>query len=56
MPGQETGNAITDVLFGDVNPSGKLPFTINYEESQYAAGISLSGEVNYAEGLFVDYK
>ncbi|KAI0762855.1 beta-glucosidase [Fomes fomentarius] len=60
LPGQEAGNAITDVLYGDVNPSGRLPFTIAKSESDYSARVTYQGsgvvEIPYSEGLFIDYR
>ncbi|KAK0123706.1 hypothetical protein ONS95_008716 [Cadophora gregata] len=34
-PGQESGNSIVDILYGDVNPSGKLPYTIALSNDDY---------------------
>ena len=43
--GSEAGNALADVVFGDVNPSGKLPFTFPNRH-----------KVVYEEGIFVGYR
>jgi beta-glucosidase len=55
-PGQECGNAIADVLFGAVNPSGKLPQTFPVRLEDNPAHINYPGEngrVRYGEGIFV---
>ena len=60
--GQETGNAILDVLLGDVCPSGKLPISWprKYEHTGCSGNFGLdsfdSRKVEYAEGVFVGYR
>ena len=58
--GSEAGNALADVLFGAVNPSGKLPFTfpVRLEDcSAHSAGeYPGDGQVVYRDGIFVGYR
>ncbi len=57
--GQEQGNALADILFGDVNPSGKLPTTFPVRLQDNPAYINYPGEngkVHYGEGIFVGYR
>ena len=58
--GSEVGNALADVLFGAVNPSGKLPFTfpVRLEDcSAHSAGeYPGDGQVVYRDGIFVGYR
>jgi beta-glucosidase len=46
-PGMEGGTAIAKVLFGDVNPGGKLPFSIAKDESYYPDFDRMATEVKY---------
>ena len=57
--GQECGNAIAGVLFGDVTPCGKLPQTFPVRVEDNPAYLNFPGEngkVYYGEGLFVGYR
>lgn len=61
MPGQEDGNAIADVLFGNVNPSARLPVTFPLTNSQTplttpAQYPGINDQATYSEKLLVGYR
>ncbi len=61
-PGQQGGTAIASVLFGDVDPAGRLPVTFPQSASQLPTAGSqqqypgVANEESYSEGVFVGYK
>lgn len=64
-PGEETGNAITDALWGLVEPSGRLPYTVPRNASDYGTQVIESVEANddpnawqtdFTEGQMIDYR
>ena len=58
--GSEGGNALADVILGNINPSGKLPWTMpkNLNDSPAHATHSFPGDesVTYTEGILVGYR
>ena len=59
FPGQEGGNALAAILFGEVTPSGKLPDTLgarreDYPDYGHFPGVR--GRVDYAEGIYIGYR
>jgi beta-glucosidase len=60
-PGEQDGNAIAALLFGDVNPSGKLPVTFprrlaDVPAASHARWPGIDGHIHYSEGLEVGYR
>ncbi|GKZ31011.1 hypothetical protein AbraIFM66950_010931 [Aspergillus brasiliensis] len=68
FPGQEAGSSIVDVLWGDINPSGHLPYTIAKQQSDYSFtkitnSTSLqhttdptAWQADFEEGTLIDYR
>jgi len=60
-PGEEDGDVVADLVFGDVNPSGKLPLTFPKAENETPAHTpqqypGVNGNAIYSEGLQVGYR
>ncbi|SCW32966.1 beta-glucosidase [Eubacterium ruminantium] len=59
LGGEGIGEAVVDVLYGAVNPSGRLAESIPYRYEDNPSYLNFPGhshKVNYAEGLFVGYR
>ncbi|KAF8417207.1 glycoside hydrolase superfamily [Tirmania nivea] len=63
LPGQESGSSLVDVLYGNVNPSGHLPYTIGKSLADYGAHAEIMWDPNwevpqhdFTEGIYTDYK
>jgi hypothetical protein len=63
--GQDGGTALGEVLFGDVNPSGRLPSTFDRKFEENPAFANYPGEYvrdmdwpveHYSEGIFIGYR
>jgi Glycosyl hydrolase family 3 C-terminal domain len=56
LGGTETGNALVDVIYGAVNPSGRLPYTLAKSANDYPAQLVQGGDgveilnITYSEG------
>ncbi|CAK7209782.1 hypothetical protein SBRCBS47491_000557 [Sporothrix bragantina] len=65
LPGQYSGQALVSLLYGESNPSGKLPYTVAKQASDYGTVVDPdlpSGifaefpQANFTEGVFIDYR
>ncbi|KAG6001553.1 hypothetical protein E4U21_004093 [Claviceps maximensis] len=62
LPGQESGEALVSLLWGQSNPSGKLPYTVAHSQSDYGALLdprgqdSKSPQADFSAGIYTDYK
>ncbi|KAL4898073.1 putative beta-glucosidase M [Aspergillus ambiguus] len=65
LPGQDTGKALVELLYGRANPSGKLPYTVAKSPDEYGSLLhpsqpegqfGLFPQSDFTEGVFIDYR
>lgn len=59
VPGDQSGKSLVPILFGDVSPSGKLPYTIAKNQSDYIKPMSevdIDPKVVFDDELLLDYR
>lgn len=63
LPGQESGNSLVDVLYGNVNPAGRTPFTWGATRESYGTDVMYepnngngAPQDDFSEGVFIDYR
>ncbi|KAK9774050.1 putative Glycoside hydrolase superfamily [Seiridium cardinale] len=67
LPGQDSGKALISLLYGQTNPSGRLPYTVARNETDYGSlwkpdttlapnRFQAYPQSNFTEGVFIDYR
>ncbi|ETS77700.1 beta-glucosidase A [Pestalotiopsis fici W106-1] len=63
LPGEQSGNSLIDILYGNVNPSGRTPFTWAKRREDYRADVLYepnnrggAPQQEFVEGVFIDYR
>lgn len=65
LPGQDSGQALVDVMYGTQSPSGRLPYTVGKKPTDYGNTLWPATpenselwhpQANFTEGVYIDYK
>ncbi|KAL2864308.1 beta-glucosidase [Aspergillus lucknowensis] len=66
LPGQDTGRALVEIMYGKQSPSGRLPYTVAKKSADYCGLLDPTmpeadrngwyPQSNFTEGLYIDYK
>nr|RBQ92251.1 hypothetical protein FVER53263_11749 [Fusarium verticillioides] len=65
LPGQDAGKSLVEIIYGDQSPSGRLPYTVAKNESDYGELLmpvkadnasNYYTSANFTEGVYIDYR